>query len=74
MEATVITFLDMHGDSIKKHHAEDRPTMLSVVLMLVSEGPLPEPKQPAFFSEESNRELKSLPSIDARTITLMYGR
>ncbi|KAF5777882.1 putative non-specific serine/threonine protein kinase [Helianthus annuus] len=57
-----------------QHHAEDRPTMLSVVLMLVSEGPLPEPKQPAFFSEESNRELKSLPSIDARTITLMYGR
>ncbi|MFS7994467.1 putative protein kinase RLK-Pelle-DLSV family [Helianthus anomalus] len=57
-----------------QHHAEDRPTMLSVVLMLVSEGPLPEPKTPAFFSEESNRELKSLPSIDARTITLMYGR
>ncbi|KAJ0678255.1 putative protein kinase RLK-Pelle-DLSV family [Helianthus annuus] len=57
-----------------QHHAEDRPTMLSVVLMLVSEGPFPEPKQPAFFSEESNRELKSLPSIDARTITLMYGR
>ncbi|KAJ0725507.1 putative protein kinase RLK-Pelle-DLSV family [Helianthus annuus] len=57
-----------------QHHAEDRPTMLSVVLMLVSEGPLPEPKQPAFFSEESNRELKSLPSIDARTITRMYGR
>ncbi|KAJ0725590.1 putative protein kinase RLK-Pelle-DLSV family [Helianthus annuus] len=57
-----------------QHHAEDRPTMLSVVLMLVSEGPLPEPKTPAFFSEESNCELKSLPSIDAHTITLMYGR
>ncbi|KAJ9554442.1 hypothetical protein OSB04_018487 [Centaurea solstitialis] len=29
-----------------QHHAEDRPTMLSVVLMLVSEGVLPQPREP----------------------------
>ncbi|KAK9059757.1 hypothetical protein SSX86_020461 [Deinandra increscens subsp. villosa] len=57
-----------------QHHTEDRPTMLSVVLMLVSEGTLPEPKQPAFFSEENCRELESLPSVDECTITLLYAR
>ncbi|KAK1419590.1 hypothetical protein QVD17_28794 [Tagetes erecta] len=57
-----------------QHHAEDRPTMLSVVLMLVSDGALPEPKQPAFFNEESFRELESLPSVDEGMITLVYAR
>ncbi|KAF5817095.1 putative protein kinase RLK-Pelle-DLSV family [Helianthus annuus] len=57
-----------------QHHAEDRPTMLSVVLMLVSEGTLPEPKQPAFFNEESFCEHETLPSVDKRTITLLYAR
>ncbi|KAK1409574.1 hypothetical protein QVD17_36101 [Tagetes erecta] len=31
-------------------HAEDRPTMSSVVLMLGNEGVLPQPKPPAFFT------------------------
>ncbi|KAJ0745030.1 putative protein kinase RLK-Pelle-DLSV family [Helianthus annuus] len=57
-----------------QHHAEDRPTMLSVVLMLVSEGPLPEPKQPAFFSEESCHKLEALTSVCEGTITLLYPR
>lgn len=57
-----------------QHHADDRPTMLSVVLMLVSESELPEPRQPAFFTEESPHALKSLPSVDEHTITLLYGR
>ncbi|MFS7960469.1 putative non-specific serine/threonine protein kinase [Helianthus anomalus] len=57
-----------------QHHAEDRPTMLSVVLMLVSNGSLPEPKQPAFFSEESSYEHDSIQSVDERTITLMHAR
>ncbi|KAK1419601.1 hypothetical protein QVD17_28806 [Tagetes erecta] len=57
-----------------QHHAADRPTMLSVVLMLVSEGALPEPKHPAFFNEESCRELESLPSVDESMITLVYAR
>ena len=57
-----------------QHHAEDRPTMLSVVLMLVSESALPEPKQPAFFTEECCHELERAPSVDERTITLLYAR
>ncbi|MFS7994486.1 putative protein kinase RLK-Pelle-DLSV family [Helianthus anomalus] len=57
-----------------QHHPEDRPTMWSVVLMLVSEGPLPEPKTPAFFTEESRRDHGSLPSVDEHTITLLCAR
>ncbi|KAI3685680.1 hypothetical protein L6452_34936 [Arctium lappa] len=53
-----------------QHHAEHRPTMLSVVLMLVSEGVLPPPKQPAFFIEESCREHDSVSSLDEYMITL----
>lgn len=30
---------------------EDRPSMLSVVMMLSSESELPEPKMPGFFTE-----------------------
>ncbi|KAI7730635.1 hypothetical protein M8C21_015978 [Ambrosia artemisiifolia] len=74
-------FQDGHSDNLLghawrlfKHHAEDRPTMLSVVLMLVSDGALHVPKQPAFFNEESSRELESLPSADECTITLLYVR
>ncbi|KAF5777989.1 putative protein kinase RLK-Pelle-L-LEC family [Helianthus annuus] len=57
-----------------QHHAEDRPTMLLVVLMLVSEGPLPDPKQPAFFNEEVFRELEPLASVDEATLTMLYAR
>ncbi|XP_076941211.1 G-type lectin S-receptor-like serine/threonine-protein kinase At4g27290 [Bidens hawaiensis] len=57
-----------------QHNAEDRPTMLSVVLMLVSEGALSEPKQPAFFNGESGHEHETLPSVDESTITLLYAR
>ncbi|XP_076961069.1 G-type lectin S-receptor-like serine/threonine-protein kinase At4g27290 [Bidens hawaiensis] len=57
-----------------QHHAEDRPTMFSVVLMLVSEGVLPQPKQPAFFSEQSRVVLESVSSVDDYMITLLYAR
>ncbi|KAJ0493272.1 putative protein kinase RLK-Pelle-DLSV family [Helianthus annuus] len=57
-----------------QHHAEDRPTMLSVLLMLVSEGPLPDPKQPAFFNEEGFRELETLASVDEATLTMLHAR
>nr|XP_043618225.1 G-type lectin S-receptor-like serine/threonine-protein kinase At4g27290 [Erigeron canadensis] len=57
-----------------QHHPEDRPTMMSVVLMLVSEGVLPEPKQPAFFTGESHGEVRSMSSADEYTITQLYGR
>ena len=55
-----------------QHNAQDRPTMLSVVLMLVSEGVLPQPKQPAFFTGESQSEVVS--SAEEYTITQMYAR
>ncbi|CAI9299773.1 unnamed protein product [Lactuca saligna] len=58
-----------------QHHPEDRPTMLSVVLMLISDGVLPPPKQPAFFTEESNGLLNSVSSLDDEyMITLLYPR
>ncbi|KAI3734764.1 hypothetical protein L6452_14242 [Arctium lappa] len=57
-----------------QHHAKDRPTMLSVVLMLVSESELPPPKQPAFFTEESYSEHDYVSSLDEYMITLLYAR
>ncbi|KAJ9182779.1 hypothetical protein P3X46_006734 [Hevea brasiliensis] len=35
-----------------QHHAEDRPSMALVLLMLGSETPLPEPKEPGFFKDK----------------------
>ncbi|XP_023729494.2 G-type lectin S-receptor-like serine/threonine-protein kinase At4g27290, partial [Lactuca sativa] len=57
-----------------QHHAEDRPTMLSVVLMLISEGALPPPKQPAFFTEESYHEVGIVSSLEEYMITLLDAR
>ncbi|KAJ0764208.1 putative protein kinase RLK-Pelle-DLSV family [Helianthus annuus] len=58
-----------------QHHAKDRPTMLSVLLMLVSDGALPPPKQPAFFTgEENTYKLESVSSSDEYNITLLYPR
>ncbi|KAJ9553586.1 hypothetical protein OSB04_017631 [Centaurea solstitialis] len=57
-----------------QHHAEDRPTMLSVVLMLVSDSALPPPKQPAFFTEENSPKLDPVSSLDEYMITLLYAR
>ncbi|XP_052206838.1 G-type lectin S-receptor-like serine/threonine-protein kinase At4g27290 [Diospyros lotus] len=39
-----------------QQHPEDRPTMASVVLMLGSGGPLPDPKQPGFFTARNLAE------------------
>nr|KAJ0226659.1 hypothetical protein LSAT_V11C100044500 [Lactuca sativa] len=57
-----------------QHHAEDRPTMLSMVLMLISEGALPQRKQPAFFTDESYREPDSVSSVDEYMLTILYAR
>lgn len=57
-----------------QHHAEDRPTMLSVVLMLISESTLPPPKKPAFFNEDSYPEVVSVSSQEEYMITLLYAR
>ncbi|GJY54467.1 G-type lectin S-receptor-like serine/threonine-protein kinase [Tanacetum coccineum] len=35
-----------------QHHAKDRPTMSSVILMFDQDGALPRPKQPAFFAKD----------------------
>ncbi|KAJ0721806.1 putative protein kinase RLK-Pelle-DLSV family [Helianthus annuus] len=64
-----------HNDNLLgHHHAHDRPTMLSVVLMLVSEGVLPQPKQPAFFTGQSDGEVQSVSSVDEDMITHLYAR
>ncbi|XP_050218667.1 G-type lectin S-receptor-like serine/threonine-protein kinase At4g27290 [Mercurialis annua] len=57
---------------------EDRPSMSSVVLMLSSEGPLPEPKEPGFFTErrlfdaESSKQESC--SVNELTITMIDVR
>ncbi|XP_023769366.2 G-type lectin S-receptor-like serine/threonine-protein kinase At4g27290 [Lactuca sativa] len=64
-----------------QHHAEDRPTMSSVVLMLGNENYLPPPKQPAFFAEErfvteinSMSSAPTLDSVNEVTVTLLDAR
>ena len=43
-----------------QHHAEDRPSMASVILMLSSENyTLPQPKKPGFFKNEGPLEVDS---------------
>ncbi|KAK2975762.1 hypothetical protein RJ640_022201, partial [Escallonia rubra] len=47
-----------HQHNLLGHQCpEDRPTMSSVVLMLSSEGVLPWPKQPGFFTERTALEI-----------------
>ncbi|GLT56881.1 hypothetical protein SLA2020_298950 [Shorea laevis] len=59
---------------------EDRPDMLSVVLMLRGESALPEPKQPGFFTErnlpivESSGSKTGSSSINEVSITQLDGR
>ncbi|KAL7218144.1 hypothetical protein ACSBR2_011422 [Camellia fascicularis] len=59
---------------------EDRPSMSSVVLMLGSEGALPQVKQPGFFTERNIHEAGCSSSKDATvsaneiTITLLDAR
>ncbi|XP_050218672.1 G-type lectin S-receptor-like serine/threonine-protein kinase At4g27290 [Mercurialis annua] len=63
-----------------QHNPEDRPNMASVVLMLSSEGPLPEPKEPGFFTDrklfegESASSQQDLYSVNELTITLIDVR
>nr|XP_043615859.1 G-type lectin S-receptor-like serine/threonine-protein kinase SD1-1 [Erigeron canadensis] len=58
-----------------QNYAKDRPTMLSVVLMLVSDGVLPQPKPPAFYTGESSSQVeKTVSSVNENMITLVYAR
>ncbi|KAJ9542976.1 hypothetical protein OSB04_029482 [Centaurea solstitialis] len=42
-----------------QQHAEDRPSISSVIHMLGGEGALPPPKQPGFFTEATKSEVES---------------
>ncbi|XP_024976433.1 G-type lectin S-receptor-like serine/threonine-protein kinase At4g27290 isoform X2 [Cynara cardunculus var. scolymus] len=59
---------------------EDRPSMSSVVVMLSSEGELPQPKQPGFFytehipKDDMSSSIHAPTSTTAMTITLVDGR
>ncbi|KAJ9540192.1 hypothetical protein OSB04_026698 [Centaurea solstitialis] len=76
--------LSIHvGLSCVQQHPEERPSMWSVVHMLGGEGALPPPKQPRYFSDETESEVEStsliiipkLPvSINDVTITELGAR
>ena len=36
-----------------QNNPDDRPTMSTVIMMLSSDGPLPEPRQPGFYTEDT---------------------
>lgn len=60
-----------------QHHLADRPNMSSVVLMLSSEGALPQPKEPGFFTQRNIVEGSSSSSIfsgNQDTVTIIQGR
>ncbi|KAK9063013.1 hypothetical protein SSX86_016883 [Deinandra increscens subsp. villosa] len=69
------------GLSCVQQHADDRPSMFSVVHMLGGEGALPPPKQPGFFTQTTKSEVESaltMPqvpiSINKITITQLDAR
>ncbi|XP_075665926.1 G-type lectin S-receptor-like serine/threonine-protein kinase At4g27290 isoform X5 [Castanea sativa] len=59
-----------------QHHHDDRPNMSSVVMLLHSEGSLPEPKEVGFFVEKKSPSLsKNQPSsVNESTITVLEAR
>ncbi|CAL5405757.1 unnamed protein product [Camellia sinensis] len=66
-----------------QQYPEDKPNMLTVVLMLVGEGALPQPKQPDFFTERNLLPETGSPTrtyepgsdnIVSVTVTLLEGR
>ena len=59
-----------------QERSEDRPDMLSVVLMLNGEKPLPKPRQPAFFSYQkgSSSGQYELFSTNEMSISLLNAR
>ncbi|KAJ9671893.1 hypothetical protein PVL29_025524 [Vitis rotundifolia] len=52
---------------------DDRPSMHSVILMLGSEGALPRPKEPCFFTDRNMMDANSSSGIQP-TITLLEAR
>lgn len=62
---------------------EDRPSMASVAVMLGSDGPLPDPKQPGFIIDwpdglsegtSSSSKLDQFRSVNEITISQIKGR
>ncbi|XP_056854708.1 G-type lectin S-receptor-like serine/threonine-protein kinase SD1-1 [Raphanus sativus] len=55
---------------------EDRPNMASVVLMFGSDGSLPDPKQPGFFTNRNVPDVSSSlsRSVNLVSITMIQGR
>ncbi|THG17569.1 hypothetical protein TEA_004957 [Camellia sinensis var. sinensis] len=72
--------LNLLGHVWRLYKEEDRPSMSSVVLMLDSEGALPQVKQPGFFTERNVHEAGCSSSKNATvsaneiTITLLNAR
>ncbi|KAK1421237.1 hypothetical protein QVD17_23422 [Tagetes erecta] len=56
-----------------QHHAKDRPTISSVVLMFDQEDALPRPKQPAFFAQDSLPRVSQI-STNELTLTSLEPR
>lgn len=48
---------------------EDRPNMSTVVMLLGSEGDLPQPTQPGFFTERNIVESEYFSSVRATCLT-----
>ncbi|KAL7185707.1 hypothetical protein ACSBR2_027630 [Camellia fascicularis] len=63
-----------------QQHPEDRPNMPNAILMLGSEGVLPQPKQPGYFTErnllEANCSLSkgTINSVNEMTISMLHAR
>ncbi|CAN8326098.1 unnamed protein product [Cochlearia groenlandica] len=53
---------------------EDRPNMASVVLMFGSDGSLPDPLQPGFFTGRNVHDVSSSLSLNEVTISMLHGR
>uniref|UniRef100_A0A803NZD9 Protein kinase domain-containing protein n=1 Tax=Cannabis sativa TaxID=3483 RepID=A0A803NZD9_CANSA len=64
-----------HRSLITYDHAEDRPAMADVVLMLSNETQCPHPKQPVFTVQSSPRtQMPSSSSVNEATISVVEGR
>ncbi|KAK4255698.1 hypothetical protein QN277_008663 [Acacia crassicarpa] len=62
-----------------QHNADDRPDMTSVVIMLSSEGVLPEPKEPGFLLDhipvrEESPNNNATPSSNKISMTMLEAR
>ncbi|EOY12712.1 Serine/threonine kinases,protein kinases,ATP binding,sugar binding,kinases,carbohydrate binding [Theobroma cacao] len=52
-----------------QHSPEDRPNMSNVVMMLGSQGPLPQPRQPGFFNERDLVDQSSSSSASQKLLS-----